>query len=81
MQAIPRSDHEKLKPVSECFQGVVGVRFTNEEQSVLFLPESGDVFACDTQDWLALRLKSSNETSQLRNTLVTLGVIELFTPS
>jgi len=57
-----------------CFGDVTSVQFLNEKETVLFVPESGDVFRCLADDWDQLLQKPSDQASELGATLLRLGI-------
>lgn len=64
--------------MSECLitrsGDVVAAQFADEDTTVLFVPDSGEVIKCVTQDWTQLVQNKSGPPSELALTLNNLGV-------
>lgn len=54
---------------------VVAARFGNEEVTVLFVPDTGEVIRCSNLDWDKLIQDKSDHPSELAITLSNLGVL------
>lgn len=74
MQEISRANNG-LMPSIVSLADLTSAQFCGEDQVVLFMPDSGDVFRCSASCWLELRNSRSNESSDLKELLVKLGVL------
>lgn len=73
MQEIPRADNG-LMPSVDFLADLTSVHFSGEDQVVLFMPDSGDVFRCSALSWLELRNSPPDVSSELKELLIKLGV-------